>query len=131
MLAEPAALLASELVTDAVVHADGAGARVELRGSLLQVAVHDQDPNLRLLAANDGTDRGLGLQIVDQVRKAWGVRRTRPAASRLVHLDLPPPQAARSAAAGGPRSPRRSPSGSVPSWAASHPAAHQEIGREL
>ena len=37
--------------------------------------MHDQDPNLQgLLAAKDGTDRGLGLQIVDQVAKAWGVR---------------------------------------------------------
>src|SRR5215207_5339771 len=75
-LAEPAALVASELVTNAVVHANTAlELRVELHGARLQVAVHDQDPDLAgLLATKDGTDRGLGLEIVDQVAKAWGVR---------------------------------------------------------
>ena len=75
-LAEPAALVASELVTNAVVHAHTAlELRVELWGARLQVAVHDQDPDLvGLLAAKDGTDRRLGLQIVDQVAKAWGAR---------------------------------------------------------
>src|SRR5829696_7275295 len=75
-LAEPAALVASELVTNAVVHANTAlELRVELHGARLQVAVHDQDPDLAgLLAAKGGTDRGLGLEIVDQVAKAWGVR---------------------------------------------------------
>jgi anti-anti-sigma factor len=67
-LAEPAALVASELVTNSVVHARTAlELRVELRGSRLQVAVHDQDPDLvGLLAAKDGTDRGLGLQPADR-----------------------------------------------------------------
>jgi DNA-binding NarL/FixJ family response regulator len=47
-----------------------------------------------LLAAKDGTDRGLGLQIVDQVAKAWGVRQDE-AGGKVVWctLDLPPPQA--------------------------------------
>jgi anti-anti-sigma factor len=75
-LAEPAALVASELVANAVVHAHTAlELRVELRGSRLQVAVHDQDPDVaELLAAKEGTDRGMGLEIVDQVASAWGVR---------------------------------------------------------
>jgi anti-anti-sigma factor len=96
VLAEPAALLASELVTNAVVHAHTAlELRVELRGSRLQVAVHDQDPNLLgLLAAKDGTGRGLGLQIVDQVAKAWGVRQDGARGKSVwFTLDLPPPQA--------------------------------------
>src|SRR5215217_3337274 len=78
VLAEPAALVASELVTNAVVHANTAlELRVELWGARLQVAVHDQDPDLAgLLAAKDGADRGLGLEIVDQVAKAWGCART-------------------------------------------------------
>jgi LuxR family transcriptional regulator, maltose regulon positive regulatory protein len=96
-LAEPAALVASELVTNSVVHAHTAmELRVELRGSRLQVAVHDQDPDLvGLLAAKHGTDRGLGLQIVDQVAKAWGVRQE-GAGGKVVWcaLDLPAPQAA-------------------------------------
>jgi anti-anti-sigma factor len=75
-LAEPAVLLASELVTNTVVRAGAvAELRIELRGSQLQVAVHDQDSNLaRLLAARDGSDCGLSLQIMDQVASAWGVR---------------------------------------------------------
>jgi hypothetical protein len=74
-LAEPAALLASELVTLALVHVRTAmELRVELLGTRLHVAVKDQDPDLlRLLAAKDRTDRGLGLLIVDRVAPAWGV----------------------------------------------------------
>jgi LuxR family transcriptional regulator, maltose regulon positive regulatory protein len=75
-LAGSAALLAGELVTNAVVHARTAmELRVELRGPWLQVAVKDEDPNLdRVLAAREGTGRGLGLGIVDRVASAWGVR---------------------------------------------------------
>jgi anti-anti-sigma factor len=95
-LAEPAALVASELVTNSVVHAHTAlELRVELRGARLQVAVQDQDPDLvGVLAAKEGTDRGLGLAIVDEVAKAWGVRRD-GAGGKVVWcaLDLPAPQA--------------------------------------
>jgi anti-anti-sigma factor len=91
-LAEPAALLASELVTTAVVHARTAlELRVKLRGPRLHVDVRDQDPNLvRLLAAKEGGDRGRGLAIVDQVASAWGVRQ-RKAGGKTVWftLDLP------------------------------------------
>src|SRR5829696_3801021 len=95
-LAEPAALVASELVTNAVVHANTAlELLVELRGARLQVAVHDQDPDLAgLLAAKGGTDRGLGLEIVDQVAKAWGVRQDGAGGKTVwCTLDLPAPQA--------------------------------------
>jgi LuxR family maltose regulon positive regulatory protein len=94
VLTEPAALLASELVTNAVVHARTAlELSVELRGSRLQVAVHDHDPNLLgLLAAKDGTGRGLGLLIVDQVAKAWGVRQDGARGKTVwCALDLPAP----------------------------------------
>jgi LuxR family transcriptional regulator, maltose regulon positive regulatory protein len=96
VLAEPAGLLASELVANAVAHAHTAlELRVELRGSRLQVAVQDHNPDLRgLLAAKGGTDRGLGLQIVDQVAKAWGVRQDGAGGKTVwCTLDLPPPQA--------------------------------------
>ena len=95
-LAEPAALMASELVTNSVVHAHTVlELRVELRGSRLQVAVHDQDPDLGgCWPAKDGTDRGLGLQIVDQVAKAWGVRQDGAGGKSVwCVLDLPAPQA--------------------------------------
>jgi anti-anti-sigma factor len=75
-LAEPATLLASELVTNAVVHARTAlELRVELRGHRLQVAVrdHEKDPP-RLLATSSEEVGGLGLVLVDRLAKAWGVR---------------------------------------------------------
>jgi hypothetical protein len=70
-LVESAGLRASELVTSAVVRAGTAAElRIELRGARLQVAVHDQDPDLLgFLAAKDGTDRRLSLAIVDQVAR--------------------------------------------------------------
>ena len=92
-LAGSAALLASELVTNAVVHARTAlELRVELRGPRLHVAVKDQDPNLGpLLAAKDGTKRGLGLVIVDRIATTWGVRNDGPDGKTVwAALDLPP-----------------------------------------
>jgi LuxR family transcriptional regulator, maltose regulon positive regulatory protein len=95
-LAGSAALLANELVTNAVVHARTAlELRVELRGPRLQVAVRDQDPDLaRVLAAKEGTGRGLGLGIVDRVASAWGVRQDKAGGKTVwCTLELPPQQA--------------------------------------
>ena len=108
-LVEPAALLASELVTLAVVHARTAmELRVELLGRRLHVAVKDQDPNLLgLLAPKDGTDQGLHLLIVDQIATAWGVRQDEAGGKTAwCTLELPPPQAARDAG-GRPQLPAR------------------------
>jgi hypothetical protein len=81
-LADPAALLASEFVTNAVLHAHTTlQLRVELRGPRLQLAVTDQDPELtRVQAARDGAGRGLGLLVVDRVATAWGCATARRAA---------------------------------------------------
>jgi LuxR family maltose regulon positive regulatory protein len=75
-LADPTALLTSELVTLAVAHADRPlELRVELLGACLRVAVRDQDPDLaRFLGVSEETDRRLSLLILDQVATAWGVR---------------------------------------------------------
>jgi LuxR family transcriptional regulator, maltose regulon positive regulatory protein len=75
-LADPAALLVSELIALAMIHAGTAmELRVELRGSWLHVAVHDQDPDLLgLLVAREEADRRLSLLIMDQVATSWGVR---------------------------------------------------------
>jgi ATP/maltotriose-dependent transcriptional regulator MalT len=97
-LADPAALLASELVTLSVAQAGTAlELRVELGGGRLQVAVHDQDPNLLgLLAAKEETDRRMSLLIVDQVAMAWGVRQGEAGGKTAwCTLELPAPQAAR------------------------------------
>src|SRR4029453_18163351 len=75
-LADPAALLASELVALAMLHAGTAmELRVDLRGPWLHVAVHDHDPDLLgLLATTEESDRRLSLLIMDQVATSWGVR---------------------------------------------------------
>jgi LuxR family transcriptional regulator, maltose regulon positive regulatory protein len=97
-LAWSAALVASELVTLAVGHSGSAmELRVELRGRRLQVAVHDQDPNLLgLLAAKEDGDRGLALLVMDQVATAWGVRQDAAGGKTAwCTLELPAPPAAR------------------------------------
>jgi LuxR family transcriptional regulator, maltose regulon positive regulatory protein len=95
-LAGSAALLASELVTAAVVHARTAlELRVELLGPRLQVTVHDQDPNVvRFLTARDGDDPRLDLRVVDLLATAWGVRQDGAGGKTAwCTLDLPPQDA--------------------------------------
>ena len=79
-----------------MVHAQTAlELRVELRGRGCRWRCKDQDPDLLgWLAAKEETDRGLGLQIVDQVAKVWGVRQDE-AGGKIVWctLELPPPEA--------------------------------------
>jgi LuxR family transcriptional regulator, maltose regulon positive regulatory protein len=96
-LADPAALLASELISLAVVHAHSAmELRVELRGSWLQVAVHDEDPNLLELLVAKETERRLSLLIVDQVGTSWGVRQDGAGGKTAwCTLKLPPQEADR------------------------------------
>jgi LuxR family transcriptional regulator, maltose regulon positive regulatory protein len=91
-LAGSAALLASELVTNAVVHAGTAlELRVEVHGARLYLAVGDQDPDVaRLLAAGDGPERGVGLRIVDRVATSWGARQD--AVGKTVWCTMDPPQ---------------------------------------
>jgi LuxR family transcriptional regulator, maltose regulon positive regulatory protein len=106
-LADPAALLASELVALAVGHAGGTPLelRVELRGAQLHVAVKDRDPDpdlVRFLAAKEETDRRLSLLILDQVATTWGVRQD-PAGGKIAWcaLALPSGDAELDGAGGG------------------------------
>jgi LuxR family maltose regulon positive regulatory protein len=92
-LAGSAALLASELVTAAVVLAKTAlELRVEVLGRWLHLSVHDQDPDVaRFLTAEDGADRRLDLLVVDRVATAWGVRQDGAGGKTTwCTLDLPP-----------------------------------------
>jgi LuxR family maltose regulon positive regulatory protein len=75
-LADPAALLASELIALTVGRSRTAvELRMELVGTRLHVAVTDKDPDLLgLLVVKEETDQELGLLVVDQVATAWGVR---------------------------------------------------------
>jgi anti-anti-sigma regulatory factor len=76
-----AVLVASELVTNAVVHTQGPlRLRLEWREEQLYVAVHDGSPRLLRLAVDPGdpeAEGGRGLLIVDQLASRWGVRQPR------------------------------------------------------
>jgi anti-anti-sigma regulatory factor/anti-sigma regulatory factor (Ser/Thr protein kinase) len=77
-LVNRAVLLASELVSNAVLHArTELRLRVELRGELLHLAVHDGSPRLlRLVNIPDPeAEGGRGLWLVEQLARAWGVNR--------------------------------------------------------
>jgi anti-anti-sigma regulatory factor len=76
-LVDRAVLVASELVTNAVVHTKGPlRLRLEWRGERLHLAVYDRSPRLLRLAADPGdpeAEGGRGLLIVDQLADRWGV----------------------------------------------------------
>jgi anti-anti-sigma factor len=77
-LVDRAVLLASELVTNAVIHArTELRLRVELRGDLLHLAVRDGNPwMLRPATIPDPeAEGGRGLWLVEQLARAWGVNR--------------------------------------------------------
>ena len=77
-LVDRAMLVASELVTNAVVHTQGPlRLRLELLAGRLRLAVADQSPRLLGLAADRGdpeAEGGRGLQVVDQLASSWGVQ---------------------------------------------------------
>jgi anti-anti-sigma factor len=77
-LADPAALLASELIALTVGRSRTAvELRMELIGTRLHVAVRDKDPDLLgLLVVKEETDQELGLLVVDRVATARGCART-------------------------------------------------------
>jgi anti-sigma regulatory factor (Ser/Thr protein kinase) len=91
-LAEPAALLASELVTNALRHASGP---IELQALLLDemvtLAVRDAEAPLpRLRRVGESDEGGRGLQLVASLSSRWGARPT--AAGKVVWCDLPRPR---------------------------------------
>jgi anti-anti-sigma factor len=77
-LVDRAMLVASELVTNAVVHTRGPlRLRLELVAGRLHLAVADVSPRLLGLAADPGdpeAEGGRGLLVVDQLASAWGVQ---------------------------------------------------------
>jgi anti-anti-sigma regulatory factor/anti-sigma regulatory factor (Ser/Thr protein kinase) len=74
-VAGQAVLLAGELVANAMVHArTEIDLRVELRGDRLHISVHDGSPRLlHLVPVGRAGEGGHGLQLVEEVAKAWGV----------------------------------------------------------
>ena len=76
---ETAALLVSELVTNAIIHGRTA-ATIEAHrpGSELRVTVHDSNPSLPPVGGQPSLSResGRGLQIVSLLADDWGVEAT-------------------------------------------------------
>jgi anti-anti-sigma factor len=71
-----AALVANELVTNAVIHAHSdLWLQLELRADRLFVAVRDRGPRLRQPVPTDAqAEGGRGLWLVEQLSRAWGVQ---------------------------------------------------------
>jgi anti-sigma regulatory factor (Ser/Thr protein kinase) len=93
---DTAALVISELATNAVVHAGGETILCELadHGLRLYIAVHDEGvgPNSPRANPNSGSheaDGGRGLLIVQALSEAWGVHAAAPAPGRVVWAELP------------------------------------------
>ena len=72
---ETAALLVSEVATNALVHAAGRiQVRVRLRGGVLRVEVADSSPDLPAPRRAGTLDEGgRGLTLVDVLASSWGV----------------------------------------------------------
>ena len=83
-----AELLADELVTNAVRTLDLLRLRLELRGDLLHIAVHDASPRLlRLVLDDPDGEAGRGLRLVERLSTASGVHR-RPDGGKVVWCTL-------------------------------------------
>jgi anti-anti-sigma factor len=84
-----AELLADELVTNAVVHArTSVRLRLELRGDVLHLGVHDASPRLlRLVPDDPERETGRGLRLVERLATSWGVQR-RPDDGKVVWATL-------------------------------------------
>lgn len=93
--ASDAALVASELVTNSVIHADvGIHETILLElttlGDHLRIAVTDPGCELepRLLPVDQAAISGFGLRLVDELASAWGIAHDSAGATR-VWCDLP------------------------------------------
>jgi anti-sigma regulatory factor (Ser/Thr protein kinase) len=80
---EDARLLASELVTNSIGHADlpdegSLRLAVQLRGGALRVEVRDPGTNGEVVPREPDRERGggFGLHLVDMIATRWGVNRT-------------------------------------------------------
>jgi anti-sigma regulatory factor (Ser/Thr protein kinase) len=91
-LADPALLLVSELVTNAVRHAAAGDVPVTLtlraRGIWLRIEVQDGDPNWPRPRVPAGLEEsGFGLVLVDAMASKWGVGATATGKSVWAELD--------------------------------------------
>ena len=92
-LCQTAALLVSELATNAVRHAGGAEFVVEIQEypdeGRLWIGVTDTDAGLPVLRTPDVTsENGRGIQLVSTLADRWGARRRRTAHAKTVWFEL-------------------------------------------
>lgn len=85
--AEDAALVFSELATNAVIHAGGAVRIIVIVADRVRIEVHDNDPTPPWMRAPGSSPGGLGLRIVEQLSERWGSRTT--TTGKLVWAELP------------------------------------------
>ncbi|MEH0473833.1 SpoIIE family protein phosphatase [Streptomyces sp. B21-097] len=90
-LAEPAELMVSELVTNAVRHSRRRPVALRLvRGDALLCEVEDDDHELpNLLSAGPGDEAGRGLRVVSALAREWGASSTADGKSVWFELTLP------------------------------------------
>jgi anti-sigma regulatory factor (Ser/Thr protein kinase) len=89
---ERAMLLASELVTNAVIHAaTPLVLSVALDDGHLRVLVEDDDEHAPVMAAERGPHGGFGLHIVEELADSWGTSR-RPGAGKVVWFEMALPR---------------------------------------
>ncbi|MFF1543341.1 SpoIIE family protein phosphatase [Streptomyces sp. NPDC058291] len=91
-LADPAELMVSELVTNALRHSRRRPVALRLvRGDTLLCEVEDDDHELpNLLSAGPGDEAGRGLRVVSALARGWGASRTAEGKSVWFELTLPP-----------------------------------------
>ncbi|MFG2682518.1 ATP-binding protein [Streptomyces sp. NPDC048392] len=93
-LTDTAELVASELATNAVLHARCAAYRVTVtrpQGDQVRVAVTDRSRALpRVADPGDEDDHGRGLALVDAVAEKWGTDRLNWGKCVWVDLEAPP-----------------------------------------
>ncbi|MEW2296439.1 SpoIIE family protein phosphatase [Streptomyces sp. NPDC006743] len=91
-LADPAGLLVSELVTNAVRHSHARPVALRLvRADTLLCEVEDDDHDLPvLLSAGPADEAGRGLRVVSALAREWGTSRTRTGKTVWCELSLPP-----------------------------------------
>lgn len=99
-LSRTAALLVSELVTNAVRHAGGRDVVVEVRelpdARRVWVGVTDTAAALPVLRTPDVTaENGRGIQLVSTLADRWGAGRRRASTEKTVWFELDYPQADR------------------------------------
>ncbi|MEV6590767.1 ATP-binding SpoIIE family protein phosphatase [Streptomyces acidicola] len=94
-LVDTAETLVSELVTNAVRHADGRRVALRLvRGDTLLCEVDDDDPTLpTLLSAGRADEFGRGMRVVSTLAREWGTSRT--STGKTVWFELTPPRRSR------------------------------------